>query len=181
MTTLPVAWGVWGYGTAALTYGLHLLTGFPKAESEEQAAKIRAALVANGWAFGGIAQFVTALLLFVFYDDIVGATTFGIFGVLWTAIWLNDYFNLDPRPLVFLDISIAIWTFFAGFWNITLGHPVIAALMWSICALVITLCWVHGKNRYHRAAGAWALENALLCFYIAIAVVFTQLGVSLPF
>ena len=182
MPTLPAAWGVWGYGTAALTYGLHLLTRFPRAENEEQAKKIRAALVANGFAFGGIAQFVTGLLIFVLYNDIVGATTFGIFGVLWTAIWLNDYFNLDPRPLVFLDISIAIWTFFAGFWDLYLGHPVIAALMWSICALVIALCWVHGKNKGHRVAGAWAFENALLCFYIAGAIVSSYIGaLHLPY
>ncbi len=181
MVTLPVAYGVFGYGTAALTYGLHLLTGFPKASSEDEARKIRSALVANGFCFGGIAQFVTGLLLFIYFNDIVGATTFAIFGVLWTACWLNDYFNLDPRPLTFLDIAIAIWCFFAGIWNLMLGHPVVAFLLWSIMALVITLCWVHGKGRYGRAAGAIALENAIVCYYIVVAIVFTQLGHSLPF
>ena len=180
MTTLPVAYGVFGYGTAALTYGIHLLTGFPRASNEIEARKIRAALVANGFCFGGIAQFVTGLLLFAYFNDIVGATTFAIFGVLWTAIWLNDYFDLDPRPLTFLDIAIAIWTFFAGIWNVMLGTPVVAALLWSIMVLVIILCWVHGKGKYGKAAGAVALENAILCYYIVAAIVFTKLGHPFP-
>jgi len=180
VVTLPVAFGVFGYGTAALTYGLHLMTGFPKPANEVEARKIKAALAANGFCYGGIAQFVTGLLLFVLFNDIVGATTFGIFGVLWTAIWLNEYFDMDPRPLTFLDIAIAIWTFFAGIWNGMLGHPVVAALMWSITTLVIILCWFHGKGKYGRAAGAVAFENAMLCYYIVAAVVFTQLGHPLP-
>ncbi len=181
MVTLPVAYGVFGYGTAALTYGLYLLTGFPSAETPEEARRVRASLVANGFCFGGIAQFVTGLLLFVFFNDIVGATTFAIFGVLWTAIWLNDYFNLDPRSLTYLDIAIAIWCFFAGIWNCLLGHPVVGALLWSIMVLVIILSFHHAKGIWGKAAGAVALENAILCYYIVVAVVFTSLGYPLPF
>ncbi len=181
MATLPIAFGAFGYGTAALTYGLHLLTGFPKARNEKEAKKIRASLVANGFAFGGIAQFTTALVLFAFFNDIADATTFGVFGVLWTAIWLNDYFDLDVRTLVFLDIAIAIYTVFAGSWAIILGHPAVALLLWSITALVISLCWLHGKGEGGKVSGALALENALLAYYVAMAVVYTELGVKIPF
>lgn len=181
MPTLPIAFGAFGYGTAALTYGLHLLTGFPKAENEEEARKIRASLVANGFCFGGIAQFTTALVLFAFFNDIADATTFGVFGVLWTAIWLNDYFNLDARALVFLDIAIAIYTAFAGSWALILGHPAVAALLWSITALVICLCWLHGKGVGGKISGAWAFENAMLAYYVAFAVVYSQLGIHIPF
>ncbi len=180
MPTNPVPFGVFGYATAALTYGLHLLTGFPKAETPEDARRIRASLIANGFAFGGIAQFTAAILLFVLYNDIVTATTLAIFGVLWTAIWLNDYFNLDPRALLFLDIAIAIYTLFGGTWTIMLGHPVLTALFWSITALVIALAVLHGKGRGGKAVGVLALENALLAYYVCFALVYSELGISLP-
>ncbi len=181
MPTLPIAYGLFGYGTAALTYGLYLLTGFPQASNEAEQKRIRASLIANGFCFGGIAQFTTAIILFALFNDIVDATTFGVFGVLWTAIWLNDFFNLDPRALVYLDIAIAIYTVFAGSWALILGHPVVAFLLWSITALVIALCLLHGKGKAAKLSGALALENALVAYYICMAVVYTELGIPLPF
>jgi len=177
----PVAYGLFGYGTAALTYGLHLVTGFPRASGED-AKRVKAALAANGFCFGGIAQLLTSILLFVFSTDILAATTFGIFGVLWTAIWLIDYFDMDPRPLVFLDIAIIFWTIISGGWSLALGHPVLAALLWSITVLCILLCLVHGKGQALKAAGIMALENTILAYYISAAVVFNvALHFPLPF
>ncbi len=180
MPTNPVPFGVFGYATAALTYGLHLLTGFPRPTSSEEAKKIRASLIANGFAFGGIAQFTAAILLFVLYNDIVTATTLAIFGVLWTAIWLNDYFNLDPRTLLFLDIAIALYTIIGGTWTCMLGHPVLTALFWSITALVVALAVLHGKGTGAKVVGALALENAILAYYVSFALVYAELGIKLP-
>ncbi len=182
MPAVPVAYGLFGYGTAAMTYGLYLLTGFPPASGGEEARRVRAALAANGFCFGGIAQLLTSILLFVFTGDALSATTFGIFGVLWIAIWLNDYFNLDPRPLVYLDIAIVIWTILSGAWSLALGHPVLAALLWSITVLCILLCLVHGRGSAAKPAGFMAVETAVLAYYISAAVIFqVALRFPLPF
>jgi len=178
----PTPFALFGYGTAALTYGIHLATGFPRAKDEEEAKKIKRALIANGFAFGGIAQFVAGLILFVLHpNSIAGALTASVFGVLWTAIWLNEYFDADPRPLAFLDLAIAIYTFVAGFWFAHLGLKVVAGLMWSICALVVVLTQVHGFGRLQKLGGILALENWILAYYLCFAMVTnTVMNASLP-
>ncbi|WP_297439415.1 hypothetical protein, partial [Thermococcus sp.] len=109
----PTPFALFGYGTAALTYGIYNTFRFPEGKNEEEKRKIKRALIANGFAFGGIAQFVGGLLMFALHSGkvaLAGATTAAVFGVLWTAIWLNEYFDADPRPLAFLDIAIAVYT-----------------------------------------------------------------------
>jgi len=168
----PTPFVAFGYGTAAMTYGIYLAFGFPKARNEEEEKRIKRALIANGFAFGGIAQFVGGLLAFTLHPgSLAGALTACVFGMLWTAIWLNEYFDADPRPLAFLDIGIAIYTFVAGFWFVHLGLKVFAFLMWSITVLVILLTQVHGRNKLQKAAGWMALENWVVAYYLCFAIV----------
>ena len=181
MPTFPIPFALFGYGTAALTYGLYLTFGFPKARTEGERRKIKKGLVANGFAFGGIAQFTAGLVIFTHYNDIVDATTAAVFGVLWTAIWLNEYFDADPRTLTFLDIAIAVYTTFAGSWALMLGHKVVAFLLWSITALNVSLIFTHSAGRATRLSGALALENTAVAYYLTMAIVYTQLGHPLPF
>ena len=178
----PTPLVAFGYGTAAMTYGIYLAFRFPKAKNEEEEVRIKRALIANGFAFGGIAQFVGGLLAFTLHPgSLVGALTAAIFGMLWTAIWLNEYFNADSRPLTFLDIGIAVYTFVAGFWFVHLGMKVFAFLMWSITVLVLLLTQVHGWNRLHRATGVMALENWVVAYYLCFAIVTNAvIGTNLP-
>ncbi|WP_297499964.1 hypothetical protein [Thermococcus sp.] len=181
MPTFPVPFAVFGYGTAALTYGLYLLFGFPKARNEEEQFKIKRGLIANGFAFGGIAQFTAGLVLFALYNDIVDATTAAVFGVLWTAIWLNEYFDADPRTLTFLDIAIIVYTIFAGSWALMLGHKVVAFLLWSITALNVSLVFTHSLGKATKLSGLLALENAIVAYYITMAIVYSALGHPMTF
>jgi len=153
MATFPIPFALFGYGTAAMTYGLYLLFNFPNAGDKEGQRRIRMGLAANGFAFGGIAQFTAGVLLFALYNDILDATTAAIFGVLWTAIWLNEYFNADPRTLAFLDMAIVFYTLFAGTWAMMLNHKVVAFLMWSISALCVSLTLTHSSGKATKLSG----------------------------
>lgn len=180
----PTPFALFGYGTAALTYGIYLAFGFPKAENEEEELRVKRALIANGFAFGGIAQFVAGMMLFVLHSGpvaLAGATTASVFGVLWTANWLNEYFNADPRPLMALDIAIAVYTAVAGIWFAHLGLKVVALLLWSIMVLVLLLTQVHARGQMKRIAGIVALENCILAYYLCFAMITNSiLGTSLP-
>ena len=172
----PGVFGVFGYGTAALTYGAYLTFGFPKTETPEEQIKIKKALSAIGFAFGGIAQFVAGLLLFVLHPGTLAvATTASIFGMLWTAIWLTEYFNADTRPLVYLDIAIAIYTLLAGFWFYKLDLGLIAFLMWSIFILNILLIPFHVYGKGKILAGIIALENFIVSYYICYHIAISYL------
>ncbi len=172
----PGILAAFGYGTAALDYGAYLTFGFPKAKTEEEAKKIKKTVSAIGFCFGGIAQFVPGILLFTLHPgSIAGATTACVFGVLWTAIWLSEYFDADPRPMVYLDIAIAIYTLFAGIWFYHLGAVLIAALMWSIVALNIVLIPLHITGKGKEIAGIVALENWVLAYYICVTAIQSNL------
>ncbi len=163
----PGIFGLFGYGTAALVYGAHLTFGFPNAKTEEEEKSLKKGLSAIGFAFGGIAQFVAGVLLFVLHPGTLPiATTACVFGMLWTAIWLTEYFNADTRPLAFLDIAIAIYTLFAGFWFYYLGLMLLAFLMWSIFVLNVILFSLHAFEKGKVIAGIVALENCIVAYYI---------------
>ncbi len=172
----PGIFGVFGYGTAALAYGAHLAFGFPKAETAEEQIKIQKCLSAIGFAFGGIAQFVAGWLLFTLHPGTMPvATTACVFGMLWTAIWLTEYFNADTRPLVFLDVAIGIYTLFAGFWFYKLNLGLIAFLMWSIFVLNVILLPLHISGKGKVLAGIVALENFIVSYYICYHLAITSL------
>lgn len=163
----PGIFGVFGYGTAALVYGAHLTFGFPKAKTEEEDKKITKGLSAIGFAFGGIAQFVAGVLLFTLHPGTLPvATTACVFGMLWTAIWLTEYFNADTRPLAFLDVAIGLYTLFAGLWFYHLGLMLLAIFMWSILVLNVLLLPLHIGGKGKVLAGVVALENCVISYYI---------------
>ena len=170
----PGILGAFGYGTAALAYGSRLTFGFPGGTNETENKSIEKAMAAIGFMFGGIAQLLTGIFLFAGHPgspirmDI--ATTNCIFGMLWGAIWLIEYFNVNTKACVYLDIAILVYTLFAGYWAYALGEPLVAYLLWSITVLNVFLIPVHVKGTGKVIAGIVALENCLIAYYVCYHV-----------
>lgn len=179
---IPYELALFGYATSIMIVGLHLFSGWPRASCREDEERSRKTIACMILAFGSIDQLAVSIVLFIFYlHTTLQATTFGVFGILWLAVFLVEFLSLDTRVLSPIMSVFAVYTAFAGYWFLLTGRIVTPILLWSASLLNVSLAVFYYNGKGRKIPGILGIENAIIAYYLVFAGITTAVfNVSLP-